>query len=290
LRQKINIYPRYPFSILDRLFYKLFPQYRVERDLYTQIRDEDVTSFSHFISPLLHTKNHSEPMSSILKDLRIQKPYVCLVIRDSAYDLLRDPSAYQRQQYRHTPISFFTPAIETLITSGYSVLRMGRFSESPISSDKDRVTDYSYERDLQSDERDVRLFEECSFVLTTVSGPDELGSFFRKNVYRINAAPISHLLERLQFPITLASDYTYVKTGQKVSWNNIVKKNLYKFNADKLLTEFGITISPKSPGIIQKFVNLVCKIEKEGGVSNANLVEAYLRETATIEIKGGIIY
>ncbi len=130
LRNHIVIFPHWPWYLIDKFLYKISKNYRIRRAKILEITPDAIAKFSEFQKPLQISQKHTETMNSILWSLKVQKPYVCLVVRDSAYDSLHNPSSVHSQKYRHTPIEYFESSTQTLLKFGYSTVRLGRFSES----------------------------------------------------------------------------------------------------------------------------------------------------------------
>jgi len=70
-------------------------------------------------------------------------PFVCLLVRDSAYREAQIPGDYSHHNYRDSDIQNYVLAAEELATCGYFVIRMGAKVHEPIKSVHPRVIDYA---------------------------------------------------------------------------------------------------------------------------------------------------
>jgi len=291
LRTQIRILPFWPFYLFDKILTKASHSYRKRKDTITKIDNTDIEHFGLIPTPLITTSNHSEPINLILEELEISNPYVCLVVRDSGYDIRVDPSNVENQKYRQTPIHDFELSLQLLLDRGYNVVRMGRDSNTSFKETRRGVVDYSHKPLIQSDERDVLLFEHCTFVLTTVSGPDELGSFFRKRLYRVNASPIKNIVISPQYPLTLLSDYIDLESKMKLGWKPIHDMQLDRVGAKELLQDHWVKIQPKDELTIASFIRLVCLWEDKREVdAQKKYLEKFLQDTGLNIFRNGLIY
>lgn len=125
------------------------------------------------------------------------EPWVCFQIRDSEFLTKFDfANPNDKTQYDH---SFRDSNIETYIKSmlwlaknGYWVLRMGKLAKIPLPELNSRIIDYVFD-DSKSDLLDVWLFANCSFCVSTSSGPDWISLAYGQPVLYLNALPIGNM-------------------------------------------------------------------------------------------------
>ena len=121
------------------------------------------------------------------------EPFVCLLVRDSAYlgDNFRDID-FRYHEYRDSEINTYVPAMEWLASQGVWVLRMGKLMEAPFQSDSNRIIDYAFDQE-KSDLLDIWLFANCDGVISTATGLDQLAAIYRKPQLYLNALPLAYL-------------------------------------------------------------------------------------------------
>ena len=101
--------------------------------------------------------------------LKDKDKFVCLAVRDGAYQLKKIPARYRNWAYhdhRHTDVDKFMLAAEELAKRGYFVFRMGVVVEKPFNSKNSKIIDYA-NSNLRSDFMDVYLGAKCSFCIST---------------------------------------------------------------------------------------------------------------------------
>lgn len=123
------------------------------------------------------------------------EPFVCLLVRDSAYlnrDTLLKGNDWNYHNYRDSDIAAYVLAAEWLAEQGVWVLRMGKIMANPIPSNHPRVIDYAFHPE-KSDFLDIWLFAHCSLCITTGSGPDMVSDIYRRPLLPINFLPLKNL-------------------------------------------------------------------------------------------------
>ena len=129
------------------------------------------------------------------------EPVACVLVRDSAYlekhDIPREPGQASKRDwsyhdYRDANIFNFLPALQWLAEKGVWVFRMGKLMREPLCSNQPRIVDYAFSED-RSDLLDVWLFANCSFCISTSTGPDVISTIYRRPILYLNASPLGHL-------------------------------------------------------------------------------------------------
>jgi len=123
--------------------------------------------------------------------------FVCLQVRDSLYLAEFDPANpgdkdQVAHSYRDSDIESYIPAIDWLISEGFWVIRMGKIAKISLPQSHERVIDYAFDSS-KSDLLDVWLFANCTFTISTSSGPDWISIAYGKPVLLINALPLGFL-------------------------------------------------------------------------------------------------
>ena len=119
-------------------------------------------------------------------------PFVCLIVRDSAYLDAHQTKDWSYHNYRDCNIQNFVLAAEELADRGCFVLRMGVKAHDAIKSDHPRVIDYAT-NGMRSDFMDVYLGAKCAFCISTATGFDTLPLIFRRPIVVVNQVPLGYL-------------------------------------------------------------------------------------------------
>ena len=125
------------------------------------------------------------------------EPFICLLVRDSAY-LLSHPlhadggiERWNYHNYRDSDIDTYVQASQALVDKGYWVIRMGKVMRKRFSFQHPRVIDYPFVAD-QDDLLDIWLSVNCRFFVATASGIDTIPWVYGKPpVAYVNALPLS---------------------------------------------------------------------------------------------------
>ena len=129
---------------------------------------------------------------------RVGQPFVCLMIRDSAYmnywaqgpgrQKFRDRD-WSYHSFRNTNLESYRSAVRWLCDNDIFVLRMGRVVEKPFPLSHKNFFDYALSSDA-SDFLDVWLFATTDLCISTSTGPDMIPSIFGKPKLEINFSPM----------------------------------------------------------------------------------------------------
>ena len=149
------------------------------------------------------------------------EPFVCLLVRDSAYltqdNLHVNTYDYTYHSYRDSDISTYIEAMEWLADSGVWVFRMGKIMNVPISSKHPKIIDYAFCPE-KSDLLDIWLFANCDLCISTGSGPDAISDSYGRPMLLLNYLPITHMFSwsnSLHVPKRLY----WIETNVCLSWS-----------------------------------------------------------------------
>lgn len=142
---------------------------------------------------------HTQGLNALKKfGWRIGQPFVCLMIRDSAYlnywaqgrgrKKFRDRD-WSYHSYRNTDLEGYTSAVRWLCDNDIFVLRMGRVVEKRFPLSHKNFFDYT-SSSRASDFLDVWLFATTDLCISTGTGPDMIPSIFGKPKLEINFGPL----------------------------------------------------------------------------------------------------
>ena len=122
--------------------------------------------------------------------LDIDKPIVCLIVRDASHYMSRGENESPGYSVLNFDISSFEETALALSNLGYQVLRMGAGTEKPFGVNAPGVFDYS-KSEYRSEFLDVYIAGTCSFAISTQTGPDAVCLAFRRPVYYVDVTRFS---------------------------------------------------------------------------------------------------
>lgn len=225
---------------LHRLLRKINGNYR-ERDRLLNLKNQKCLTEIHTQRPLFSTLNRSScefnQFQELVKDKGFNK-FVCVVIRDSGFDyeLNRNLDEIEMNQLRHTDATWFIPTIKYLNSQGFFVIRMGRHISSQLEIEGLGYIEFSETFKYSNDALEFEIIERCEFMISTGSGPDNIGLLFRKVVLYVNVIPISAIPPSKLCPSALIPTFVLKSTGQKITrvevlsepYFNLGPSNLYR--------------------------------------------------------------
>ena len=149
-------------------------------------REHDVDNLIEKYQPLNFTSEEETCGKKMLNrfGLKDDDKFVCLAVRDDAYQLRKVPSRFRDwsyHDYRNHDINNFVLAAEELARRGFYVFRMGVVVNKPLKSNNPKIIDYA-NSNFRSDFMDVYLGAKCSFCISTGSGFDFVPYIFRKPI------------------------------------------------------------------------------------------------------------
>lgn len=129
--------------------------------------------------------------SGILAQLGIPNDgkFVCLTIRDGSYYTATGMSESAGYQLINFDAKVFVEACEYLVAEGFTVVRVGTPTSNPMPAMRG-VIDYA-NLPLRSELNDLALVRDCSFMVSTQTGPDALALALRKPVLYIDTLVLS---------------------------------------------------------------------------------------------------
>ncbi len=119
-------------------------------------------------------------------------PFVCLIVRDSAYLDAHQSKDWSYHNYRDSDIQNYVLAAEELADRGYFVLRMGVKVRESINTKHPRIIDYAV-NGMRDDFMDIYLGAKCAFCISTSTGFDAVPAIFRRPIVFVNMAPLGYL-------------------------------------------------------------------------------------------------
>jgi putative glycosyltransferase (TIGR04372 family) len=176
--------------------------------------DRDVHNLLDRFPPHLEFTHEEETRGEVgLKAMGIPlgTPFVCLIVRDSAYLKTQQPGKdWRYHNYRDCDIQNYILAAEELVDSGYFVIRMGAKVRDVMKSANPRVIDYAT-NGMRSDFMDVYLGAKCTFCISTSLGWDAVPAWgFRRPTIFTDFLPIGY------FP-TFSNKFIFITRRQILS-------------------------------------------------------------------------
>jgi putative glycosyltransferase (TIGR04372 family) len=256
IKEGFHFAPQIMGQYIHRLLRRFSKSY-ARRDSFINSKSHDFLKAIHSSPPLFEVDECYEEFWLFLNQQMKENcfhSFVCLVVRDDGYDtyLSRPLEDGLLQSTRHTNPQTFRESINLLNTLGYFVIRMGRHISSPIHYDNPGYLEFHTLCESYSDRLDFEIFSRCSFVVSTGSGPDNLGLFFRKQVLYVNTLPLSAVPNTQLCPMALVP-YLVDSEGKTLALETI--KTLYWDSGHARLKGLEIQIIPKNAQEILKFIN-----------------------------------
>lgn len=141
---------------------------------------------------LSFTKKETEIAKKILEQLGMpnQVPFICLIVRDSAYLNIQYPdNDWRYHDHRNADIQSYKKVALYFAKKGYYVFRIGKFVNDVFQCEHPNIIDYA-NHPLRSDFMDVYLPAHCVFTISTCTGLDCVSQIFRKPVLMTNISPV----------------------------------------------------------------------------------------------------
>ena len=179
------------------------------------------------------------------------KPYVCLIVRDGGHYKSKGEFESSGYEFLNFDINNFSGVAETLVESGFQVIRMGSGSERPFTSKPDGVIDYALSRN-RSEFLDVFIAATCEFAVSTQTGPDAVCMLFRRPVLYVDVTRYCQFF----FGTKLAtwSPARLLKNGSLLNLSEIANSEVAWFKDPKMFSENGITQHKSSKDELKEIV------------------------------------
>lgn len=260
-KRELNIMPWFFLRPLD-LIIRSFSVLSSFHALAPSGGDRDIDNLMERSDPHLRFTSEEEKLGKaglISMGIADGSKFVCLNVRDNAY--LPGPE-YSYHDFRNSDIQNYILASEELTKRGYFVIRMGVIVNEAINSLDPMVIDYAT-NGMRSDFMDIYLGAKCNFCISVGSGFDAVTNIFRRPIVEVNFAPIGNFYTWGNTPpILLAKHYVDVKSGLKLSLNEIFSRNVgFCYTASDFELE-GVRLVENTPEEIRDAVmEMACRLE-----------------------------
>ena len=215
------------------------------------------------VGPLqLSAKQNQEGRNSLIEmGIDPNRPYICLVVRDGGHYSDSSEPENPAYQFRNYDIDDFSELALSLIQRGYQVVRLGAGREKPFSIKYDGLIDYATSR-FRSELLDVFLAANCSFAVSTQTGPDAVCLLFRRPVCYLEIPVFSQMF--FGSGLTVWNPVIYERSGQKLSLHEITASDLLWANTtDEVLNEGVRGIRSSSTEMVQNVASFVDYFESK---------------------------
>ena len=147
-------------------------------------------------------------------------PFVCLVVRDSAYLEAHQTKDWNYHNYRDSDIRNYVLAAEVLADRGYFVIRMGAKVNEPMKTTHSNIIDYA-SNGMRSDFMDIYLGAKCAFCISTGTGLDAIPEMLRRPIVYVNLVPLGYVHTfRAEF-LSLTKKHVLKKSQQVLTHREI---------------------------------------------------------------------
>ena len=150
-------------------------------------------------------------------------PFVCLLVRDSAYlnnDPLHSSEKWDYHSHRDSEIETYVPAMEWLANLGIFILRMGKITNNPIHTKHPKIIDYAFNNE-KSDLLDIWLFANCNLCISTGTGLDMISNVYQKPLLMLNFISLYRLWS-WNDTTTYPKYLTWEDSGKKLTFQEII--------------------------------------------------------------------
>ena len=158
--------------------------------------------------------------------ITIGTPFVCLIVRDSAFlDAVLPSGEWSYHNYRDCDIQNYVLAAEALADRGYFVIRMGAKVKTTMKTAHPRVIDYAT-NGMRSDFMDIYLGAKCEFCISTGTGFDTVPRMFRRPIVYTNMVPLGHIFtHRTQF-LSITRRHLSTANNRELALSEIFNHNV----------------------------------------------------------------
>lgn len=250
---------------LNRIFNLLFWRYKKEKSEFIEVSITEYKLLKVYEDrPKITFKDYQlEHGNQLLREVGFttEKPIVGVCLRDEAYDELFGKINVEAQRHRNMPVSDYRDYLETILSSGFSALRFGRYGKTITHDSPGNFFDFSTKGQNREDYLDFFLASKVNFFFSTGTGIDTVAFAMRKRLYLINNFPVGTAYLTALSPLYLPQDYISISSGSKMTIDDIYAKRLENTRISDLRNA-GIMIQPKRPALVSAFINVVISIEK----------------------------
>ena len=257
-KRKLNFFPSYLLDPINKVN-KLIPGWKVHviEEIASKKTGRDFDNLTDKCLPLDFTIEEEIYGKKMLSKfgLKDDDKFVCLAVRDSAYQLKKIPARFRDwsyHDYRNWDIDKFILAAEELAKKGYYVFRMGVVVEKPFNSNNPKIIDYA-NSNLRNDFLDVYLGAKCSFCIATGLGFDALATIFKRPLVLL-ISPLGGMGINNENTLLLFRHHILKKENRRLSLSEIFAHGVAYAMVTKIFEEKGIKLVDNTPEEIRDSV------------------------------------
>ena len=224
----------WPVWILDPLIKvnRLLPKWQINDIGNNTQNDRDVNNLLHKSDPVFKfTLDEIKKGNACLRFMGIPEgsPFVCLIVRDSAYLDSCIQKDWSHHNYRDGNIANYVLAAEELARRGFFVIRMGAKMKAPLKSKNPKIIDYAF-NGMRTEFMDIYLGSRCEFCISTGTGWDAVpGWMFRKPLLLVNLLPLHNVPSWSEKFIFTTKRMIDTKTNNELSLSETIEKSIQFF-------------------------------------------------------------
>lgn len=190
--------------------------------------DRDVLNLMERFSPHLKFTAEEEirgKRGMYAMGIPVGAPFVCLIVRDSAYLDSHQAKDWSYHNYRDSNIQNYVLAAEELADRGYFVLRMGAKVLEPINSRHPRVIDYAA-NGMRDDFMDIYLGANCKFCISVGTGFDAVPLIFRRPIVHANLVPLGYLATFRERSLSITKRHILIRENRELTLSEIFSRGV----------------------------------------------------------------
>ena len=255
-KKKFNFLSSYLLDPISRVN-KLIPGWKTYTIEIFSKTERDVDNLIEKYQPLDFTNEEEIYGKKILNKfgLKVGDKFVCLAVRDNAYEKLKISSRYRNwsyHDYRNHDINNFVLAAEELTRRGYYVFRMGVVVNKKLNSNDPKIIDYA-NSNLRSDFMDVYLGAKCSFCISTGFGFECVPYIFRRPIVFL-IIPVADIMTYSEKFLNITKLHILKKEKRKLTLSEIFSRGLAYTYDTKIFKQKGIELVDYTPSEIKNLV------------------------------------
>lgn len=205
------------------------------------------------------------------------RPFVALVIRDSAHYATRGEIEEQSMSLLNADLSKFSEACDYLVGRGFQVIRLGGPSPQRLAP-QPGCFDYA-NSPIRSAALDVKIPMACQFAIATQTGPDAVALLGRRPVLYVDVIRPSQFF----FGTRLATWYPvqFVDSVTNTPWslNRLCASDLLAAKSTSTFAESGVDFRRSTEGELRSYVeDYVAELES-GVTADVQSVRSRVNET-----------
>lgn len=175
-----------------------------------------------------------------------QVPFICLIVRDSAYLDSHISQDWSHNNFRDSDIQNYVLAAEELAERGYFVIRMGAKVREAIKTTHPMVIDYAT-NGMRSDFMDIYLGAKCAFCISSGTGWDAIPQILRRPSVYVNIVSLGYLFtSRAEF-LSIAKKHIFKKSRKELTLREIFSHGVGFFQAASEYESKGVGFIENTP-------------------------------------------